>query len=271
MTPTPNPKTIAEFLAPMGSPGFAPRLIAHRGFSGRAPENTLAAFELALEFGAPMIEFDVTLSRDGEVVVIHDDTLDRTTTGKGPVSALTLAELRALDAGSWFSPAFAGQRIPTLAETLDLIGDRALVNIEIKEEAVVPLRGMDPGPTCIEAQVARIVNERGPGQVARTIISSFEPLALARLLDLAPEIATAALYNSKLQTGHTPRAILRSTGARCFNLSSREVTPAIVEACRAAGAPVFVYTVNDAATFRRLAVMGVHGVFTDRPDILTGS
>ena len=125
-------------------------VLAHRGYSAKAPENTMAAFELALAVGADGIELDVHMTRDGEIVVIHDDTLDRTTNGKGPVSDQTMAELRELDAGSWFSPEFAGERIPTLKLVLELIKDKdVLLNIEIKtglgfqqlNEELVPLFG----------------------------------------------------------------------------------------------------------------------------------
>jgi glycerophosphoryl diester phosphodiesterase len=108
---------IVEFL----ELGGRTRVIAHRGFSGVAPENTLVAIRRGIEIGADMAEIDVTLSKDGYVVVIHDETLDRTTNGTGPVSDATLEELQRLDAGSWFAPEFAGEKIPTLGEVLDLV------------------------------------------------------------------------------------------------------------------------------------------------------
>ena len=110
-------------------------IIGHRGYPAKYPENTLAAFEAAIEAGAVMIELDVMLSRDRKVVVIHDATLDRTTNGKGSVADLTLAELKQLDAGSWFDAQFVGQQIPELSEVLDLVNGRAYVNIEIKSNA----------------------------------------------------------------------------------------------------------------------------------------
>ena len=106
---------------------------AHRGFSGTAPENTLAAFRAAIDTGCDMIELDVHLSRDNQVVVIHDDTLERTTSGRGNVADQTYAELKRLDAGSWFDPRFSGERIPTLADVLSLARNRILVNIELKK------------------------------------------------------------------------------------------------------------------------------------------
>ena len=128
------------------------RVIAHRGFSGAAPENTLAAVRAAIEVGADMVEIDVTLTSDGHIVVIHDETLDRTTTGSGRVSDFTLTELQRLDAGGWFAPRFAGERIPTLDQVLDEIEGRILLNVEIKSEAVE--RG-------IVTKVASAIRKRG--------------------------------------------------------------------------------------------------------------
>ncbi|MGM0420972.1 MAG: glycerophosphodiester phosphodiesterase [Bacillota bacterium] len=105
---------------------------AHRGYSGLYPENTLLAFEKALEAGADIIEFDIHISKDNEVFVIHDEELDRTTDGSGLIGEHTAAEIKNLDAGSWFSQEFAGEKIPTLAEVIDLIQGRAIINVEIK-------------------------------------------------------------------------------------------------------------------------------------------
>ncbi|MEE8523355.1 MAG: glycerophosphodiester phosphodiesterase family protein, partial [Thermoanaerobaculia bacterium] len=162
-----RPMTIDEFLA---TDAERPRVIAHRGFSGVAPENTLVAIRKAIDVGADMAEIDVLLSRDRHVVVIHDDTLDRTTDGKGPVEDLSLEELRRLDAGSWFSAEFAGERMPTLAEVLDLVRGRILLNVEIKSEAVT--REIEGG---IVDRVLRLIAEREMGD--QVILSSFEPEA----------------------------------------------------------------------------------------------
>src|SRR3972149_9393656 len=110
---------------------FPVMVIAHRGFSGQAPENTLASFKKARELGSDMIELDVRFSKDGHMVVMHDDTLDRTTNGRGKVADYTLKELKQLDAGSWFAPQFSDERIPNLNEVLELAKGKILVNIEI--------------------------------------------------------------------------------------------------------------------------------------------
>ena len=117
----------------MRHPSFT--IIAHRGASAYAPENTLAAFDKALDLGAAHVEFDLHFSADGQVVVIHDDTVDRTTNGSGAVAALTLAQLKSLDAGSWFAAQFSEERIPTLVELLERYKDRLHFHIEVKGRA----------------------------------------------------------------------------------------------------------------------------------------
>ena len=125
-------KRVDEKKVPYWEGRFPVMVVAHRGFSGAAPENTLAAFRMAIEAGSDMIELDVHLSKDGKVVVIHDETQERTTNGQGRVADRPLKEIKGLDAGSWFSPPFAGERIPTLQEVLSLAQGKVPVNIEIK-------------------------------------------------------------------------------------------------------------------------------------------
>lgn len=242
-------------------PAAHPRVIAHRGFSGKAPENTLAAIDAALEVGADMVEIDVSRTRDGHVVVLHDATLDRTTDGKGRLTETSFAEVRLLDAGSWFAERFAGEKIPTLAEVLDRVRRRIPLNVEIKSEAVT--EEVEGG---FVDRVVRLVRERGmQGEV---ILSSFSTEALRQARALAPEIARAVLYNRREHAGMTPREILDAVDARSFNLSAKEINAATVEACHAAGRSTAVYTVNDAETLRRMVELGVDAIFTDRPDRL---
>lgn len=250
-----RPSTIREFLAADGPP----RVIAHRGHSGAAPENTMAAFALAIEAGADMMEFDVTLSADGRAVVLHDDTLDRTTNGTGPAMALPFAELRRLDAGSWFSRRFSAERIPELGEVLRLAKGRILVNVEIKSEAA-------GAPGGLEERVVEAIRAEGMEKLA--ILSSFNPLALFRCREAGPEIARAVLYNPGLESRRTPAELLEELGADCFNCSSAEFTPALAEACRRAGRPVAVYTVDDPITMRRVLDQGARAVFTDHPPMM---
>lgn len=229
------------------------RVIAHRGFSAVAPENTLAAFRRAIEAGADMIELDVLASRDGAIVVIHDEALDRTTNGTGPVAERDLVELKRLDAGSWFGTEFANERIPTLEEVLELAGEAILVNIEIKTEAVV------------EETLALV--ER-TGMMDRVVVSSFDPRALTRARQLNASVRTASLRNARLHEGWAPLRILDDVGSGGLNVSLSEVDESLIEACHRAGRPVSVYTVNELDDVRRLVAMGVDAIFTDHPDRL---
>jgi len=158
-----------------------PALIAHRGFSARYPENTLAAFRAAAESGVGMIELDITLTRDRQMVVFHDDTLARTTNGRGNVRARTLGELKRLDAGSWFGPGFKGERIPTLDEVMMAMPPELAINIEIKPEACE-----FPAPAdAIERQLVRCLRDHDA--MNRVLVSSFSSKVLERLaLEAAP-------------------------------------------------------------------------------------
>ncbi len=242
-------------------PGGRARVIAHRGFSGVAPENTLAAVRKAIDVGADMFELDVLLSKDGRVVVIHDDTLERTTDGEGPVSTRTLEELRALDAGSWFNPEFAGERIPTLEETLELAKDRILVNIEIKTEAVT-----DQAHGGIVDKTLELV--RRLDMMDQIVVSSFDPRALAHARELEPGVKTASLYNAELQEDLSPEEVMAEVASNGFNLSRKQVDESIVEACHQLERPVAVYTVNEINEMERILDLGADAIFTDYPDRL---
>ncbi len=165
-----------------------PLLLGHRGAMACAPENTMASFAEGLRQGADMLELDVHLCADGEVVVIHDEFVDRTTDGHGRVAELTLAELKKLDAGSWFDPHFAGERIPTLEEVLDWAQDKVPLAIEIKH-GQTPYHG-------IEEKVVRLVEKYD--MVSRVIIISFDHKCLPRFKELRPDLKTGILYVSRL-------------------------------------------------------------------------
>ena len=232
-----------------------PLIWAHRGASEQAPPNTLAAFRLAAELGADGVELDVHLSRDGEVVVIHDDTVDRTTNGHGPVSELTLAELKALDAGSWFDPAFAGERIPTLQEVIDAVGHRLFLNIELKQTALLRATGL-------EAEVVRLIEDNQ--MTDRVIVSSFHPLALRRVKKLNPYIPTALLH------GAGPIFIRRAWLApliphEALHPHYSQVTERYVQEAHRRGRRVNVWTADDPEEMRRLLRLGVDGIITNRP------
>jgi glycerophosphoryl diester phosphodiesterase len=246
-----RPATIDEFLALSGRPG----VIAHRGFSGAAPENTLAAIRAAVDVGADMVEIDVTLTADGHVVVLHDETVDRTTDGSGKAADQTLAQLQRLDAGTWFSPRFGGERIPTLDAVLSEMEGRVLLNIEIKSEAV---------GSGIVPRVAETVRARH--MVDQVIVSSFSPHALQLMRQTAPEIRTAVLFNPDFQKEMDPVEIVADLGASAFNIKRTRLTRKRLERCRQAGVPVAVYTVNTRRRLRKVLRRGVNAVFTDHPD-----
>lgn len=232
---------------------------AHRGASGHAPQNTLAAFRLAAEMGADGIELDVHLSADGEVVVIHDDTVDATTNGHGRVSAMTLAELKALDAGSWFDPRFAGERIPTLQEVFDAVGHRLLINVEIKVEAGYH-------PPAQEAETVRLIEDND--MVERVIVSSFSIASLRRVRRLNPHIALGLLY-ARVETPLFPAlARLLGTPFEALHPEFGLVTPRYMAGARRRGLPVNAWTVNEVEQMRRLIELGVDGIITNYPDRL---
>lgn len=241
--------------------GSATRVIAHRGFSARAPENTLAAVRAAIELGADMVEVDVTLSADGHVVLMHDDTLDRTTDGAGAVMDLSLSELRALDAGSWFDPSFAGEPVPTLRALLELVTDRILLNIEIKREAVT-----DVAEGGIAHKVDDLVGEHGRAE--QVVVSSFDPRPLARLRDRGSALATASLFDTRLHDGMLPSEVTAQVGSSAFNISGRLLDARLLADARAHRLPVAVYTVNEIRDMERVLGAGVAAVFTDHPDRL---
>lgn len=217
--------------------------IGHRGASGLAPENTLPAFALALELGVDAIELDVHCC-EGELVVIHDDDLARTTSGRGRVSATSLERVRALDAGG-------GARVPLLSEVLDLVGERVLLNIELKGAGTA-------GP------VVELLRARG-ADPQRYLLSAFDHRELHAARAAAPEFPRGALFG---RLDSDPVVAAAAVDAVSVNLARRTVAPELVARIRAAGPRVLVYTVNDAQDALGLAAIGVAGVFTDWPDRL---
>jgi glycerophosphoryl diester phosphodiesterase len=233
-------------------------VIAHRGASAAAPANTIAAFEKAVALGADGIEFDVHLSAEGVPVIIHDYTVDTTTDGSGLVSEMTLAQLKQLDAGTHFDPAFAGERIPTLEEVLRAFGGRLLLNIELKTTSK-----RDNG---LERAVIALVEEHG--LASRVLFSSFNPLSLRRAKKIAPHIPVGLLYSPDLEL-YLRRAWL----AFLFPHEARHPEHTMVDArymawARRRGYRVNAWTVDDPDEMRRLIDLGVDGIITNVPDVL---
>ncbi|MFD4375137.1 glycerophosphodiester phosphodiesterase [Streptomyces sp. NPDC059202] len=240
------------------SPQSLPEVIAHRGASSVAPENTLISGEVARRVGVDWIENDVRTTQDGVQYVLHDATVDRTTDGTGNIGKLTSAQVDALDAGSWFAPAYAGTRIPTLAAQLaDLRerGGRLLLDI-------TGTRG--------KAHIARIMQTvKEQRMMDRVRVQSFFPESLKQVRQLAPEVPME-LLRDKLDAD--PVAVAKDLGVTAYNVSDRALStrPELVAQLHAAGLSVNVWTVNDPARWQALADLGVDGIITDRATELAG-
>jgi len=237
-------------------------LAAHRGGSLLWPENSLLAFRNAVALGADFIEFDVHLSRDGEVVVIHDPTLERTTTGAGPVKDRTVAELKGVRLKDR-TGAVTEETVPTLDEVAAVAakGKRRML-LEIK---VDPSHARYPG---IEEKVLAILDRHG--MAGATVVMAFEAPTWRRVRELRPDLATCALYSARM-LGRTTLAAeletLRSAGVRFIGVEHTAVDAAAVAQARAAGIGLGAWTVNDPAGMKRQIDAGVAILITDQPDV----
>ncbi|MCC5955679.1 MAG: hypothetical protein JJU07_06215 [Natronohydrobacter sp.] len=225
------------------------RIIAHRGGSAHAPENTLAAFDNAIAMGVRDFEFDLRLAADGEVVVIHDATLERTTTGSGPVAEATSAHIRTLDAGGWFGPEFRGTRVPTLAEVLARYSADITLHIELKGESL----------DLVQAVLRQISDADAFG---RCWVTAFNADVIDALRAGSSALRLSRLLRKgKLETG----AALRAAGVQMVSPHLRDTTPDLVAQYHAAGLLVRPWGLKgDIEAFHRLAGMGVFGcTFSD--------
>lgn len=244
------------------APVHRPRVVAHRGNSAVAPQNTLAAFEAAWRAGADSIEIDIQLTADGHVVVIHDDTVDATTDGQGSVAGLTLDALRALDAGSWFAAAYRGQRVPTFAEVLELLVRRPGI------ELLLELKG-----AWTTAQVRPVTAAiREAGLTGRVVGQSFWPESVAALAEADPALRRGLLV---FEVPDGVDALVRTcTGLgvmTCNPFGPLLVEhPELVARLHAAGLEVMVWTLDEPGQWAAAAALGVDAVITDRPDRLAG-
>jgi glycerophosphoryl diester phosphodiesterase len=234
--------------------------IAHRGASGHAPENTMAAFRRAVELGVRFIETDLQLSRDARVIAIHDFTLDRTTTGEGEVHQLPLNQLRTLDAGAWFGDRgikpFAGEKVPTLEEILDFA----------KQNDVIFYLEIKAGQTWgIEHVVVATLRDYNAG--ARVVILSFDPATLDTIHRLDSTMMTGFLCEHP--AGDLVERTVRA-GARQLVARGDLITTAVIDKAHRAGLQVVVWTINEVEQMRQLIATGVDGIITDYPDRLLG-
>lgn len=229
---------------------------AHRGASAVCPENTMSAFRTALELGATGIETDVQMTQDGRLVLIHDETINRTTGGQGFIKDKTNSELEKEDAGAWFSAAYTAERIPLLEELLDLLREKdTILNIEFKNGII-----LYPG---MEEKVIRLVREFDMSE--RVIFSSFNHYSLAHAKQLAPDIRTGILYMEGL---YRPWDYAASLGADALHANHYAVLPEFVAEAKKHGKSYHPFTVNDPDRMKQLIQAGVDGIITDYPDRL---
>lgn len=232
-----------------------PAIIAHRGSSTYAPENTIAAFELAVQQRANGIELDANLTKDGQIVVFHDSEVDRTTNGHGKILSMTLKELKSLDAGSYFDPAFSNEKIPTLEEVFEAVGRRIMINIEIKSNYY--------SRTLLLHKIADLVVKHGLYQWV--FFSSFKFLDLYALKFLLPE-TPIALHASQGRPGRFSRSWLSSLlKCQAIHPHYSDVSEALIACKHKNNLRVHAYTINDPTDMRRLIELKVDGLITKDP------
>lgn len=232
-----------------------PLIFGHRGACAHAPENTLAAFKLAVEHGADAVELDAKLTADGQIVVHHDQTLNRTTNGSGKLIQKTLAELRELDAGSFFGPQFAGEKIPLLEEVLETVGRKVLVNIELTNYAS-PQDGLSE-------KVAALVKRMKLQD--RILFSSFYPENLNIAARLLPTTPVALLAEPSIKGWLSRSAASIKSSPKIIHPYLMDATERMIKREHARGRRVHVWTVNRPEDMRRLFAADVDGIFTDDP------
>jgi len=232
------------------------QVIAHRGASKISPENTMIAFRRAIEVGADAIETDVQLTKDGHLVLIHDERVNRTTNGTGWVKDYTLQQLRQLDTGSWFSKTYQGEKIPTIDEFFDLIRPTNMwINVEMKNGLV-----NYPG---IEEKLIRKIREYQ--LTPRVVVSSFNHYSLLKFRHLAPDMNTAVLYMSAILE---PWAYAKRIGANGIHPYKDLVTKRLIDQAHQFGMTVCPFTIDDQKEMKELINLGVDGIMSNVPDRL---
>lgn len=244
-----------------------PLILAHRGASAYAPENTIAAFRLAHELGADGVELDVQLTRDGIPVVIHDDTVDRTTDGTGRVGDLAVGEIARLDAGAWKTEDYRGEPVPTLAQVFDALADwlnpagrvrPCLINVELKTERLTT--------DGLEREVLNVISRYGVQN--RILLSSFSPLALHRAKEINPRLPRGLLYDRSMPL-HLRRAWLRFwADPQALHPEHSMIDARYMQWAKRKRLKVNTWTVDDPDQARRLAALGADALITNKPDVI---
>lgn len=232
------------------------QILAHRGLSANAPENTIVSFRKALEANADGIEFDVQITKDKKLVVIHDEKVDRTTNGHGFVRDYTYGELKLLDAGGWFSEEYSSQRIPSLIEVLELVKDSdSVIHIELKNSFI--------GHKEMAQKVLEVIEQYN--LQSRVVISSFNHQAVKTFNELGCNIETAILFEGVLSN---PIEYLKEIGAKSIHTSINSLNPSLLDILKKNNIKVRCYTINSPEDFLYLKGIGIDAVFTDMADII---
>jgi glycerophosphoryl diester phosphodiesterase len=239
------------------SPFVQDQLIAHRGASAYAPENTLAAMREAKKRGARWVEIDVKLTRDGHPVIIHDHRVDRTTNGTGLVAGMTLQDIRALDAGSWFDPAFAGEKVPTFEELIETVLALDLgLQVELKPT---------PGDDAQTAEIACATLQRSwPKERGRLFLTSFSERSLMRAAALMPDVPRAFAV---VVPPADPRALLAEVNCQILHCTSDLVDAAVLARLNASGVEFAIATINSPDEAKRLLAGGAQTILSDYADM----
>lgn len=232
-----------------------PLIIAHRGSAGEAPENTMAAFKLALEQQCDAIELDVHISKDGEIIVCHDATLDRTTNGTGYLYEKTASEIKAFDAGSWFDEKYAGEQVPLLEEVFDLVPPQIMINIEIKYSY----------EHNIESRLIELMRRKN--RLSNVVVSSFDYKSLAVLKELEPEVKIGLLYNANF-IRHRDAAALMPVPVYSLHPNILRISKEDIADARNHGLHVYPYTINTEEDMKQALQTHVSGIITDYPAVL---
>jgi glycerophosphoryl diester phosphodiesterase len=235
-----------------------PRIVAHRGSGTLAPENTIAAMRCGLSHGYRAVEFDVMLSSDGVPVLMHDASFGRTVPGPGAVANSTAEALRAMDAGAWFGPEFAGEKVPTFSEVIDFCNDNNIwMNVEIKP---APGHDFETGRAA-----AALLRQRVGSSGSMPLFSSFSMVALHAAKETAPEIPRGLLVDT-VPNGW--QAMLEDLCAVALHTNHKHLTPDLAKAVKDAGYGLFCYTVNDPVRAQEILSWGVDAFCTDRIDLI---